>query len=81
MFVVTQKNQLKNNGFLGFIWQARCISIFLTLFVCVPAEDCIPEGCEGEGGICAELSGYQTGCYWVNIFNACCEDTERQVLN
>lgn len=82
MFVVTQKNQLKNNlVHLGFIWQACCISIFLALSMCVPAEDCIPEGCEGEGGTCADLSGYQTDCYWVNMFNACCEDTERQVLN
>lgn len=40
----------------------------------------MPEGCEGEGGMCADLSGYQTGCYWTIMFNACCEDAEGQIL-
>lgn len=48
-------------------------------YLCVPAEDCVPEGCEGEGETCPDLSWYQTGCYWVNMFNACSEDTEGQV--
>lgn len=47
--------------------------------ICVPAEDSVPEGCEGEGGTCVDLSWYQTDCYSVNIFNACSEDTEGKV--
>lgn len=40
----------------------------------------MPEGCKGEGGTCADLSGYQTDCNWAITFNACCEYAEGQIL-